>query len=196
MSNRYEKAKQYAEELMSNGLNEKFHYHNLEHVYDVLESAIRIAELEGVSEQDQELLKTAVMFHDAGYTKGLKDHEALGCIIVQDNLPGFGYSEKEIETICGLIMATKVPQNPSNKLEEIICDADLDYLGRSDFFSVGDNLYKEFLEYGFIKGDNEWQELQQSFLENHKYFTRSAKETRHAQKAENLVRVKQKINSK
>ena len=32
--------------------------------------------------------------------------------------------------------ATKIPQTPLTKLEEIICDADLDYLGREDFFEI------------------------------------------------------------
>ena len=37
-----------------------------------------------------------------------------------------------------LILATKVPQKPKNKLEKIICDADLDYLGREDFDNISD----------------------------------------------------------
>ena len=32
-------------------------------------------------------------------------------------------------------MATKLPPKPTNKLEEIMCDADLDYLGQKRYDS-------------------------------------------------------------
>jgi len=32
---------------------------------------------------------------------------------------------------------------PANLLEEIICDSDLDYLGRSDFIPVSNTLFEE-----------------------------------------------------
>ena len=45
----------------------------------------------------------------------------------------YGYSENHIKIVKGLINATRVSQNPKNHLEKILCDADLDYLGRSDY---------------------------------------------------------------
>ena len=60
-------------------------------------------------------------------------------------LPQFDYSKEEIEKICELILVTKMPQKPKNKLEEIICDADLYYLGTDQFFVTADKLYKEFM---------------------------------------------------
>ncbi len=190
---RYRESAAYIEEKMLNGLSGKFQYHNLEHVKDVLDAAIRLGEMEGISNHDMEMLKVAVMYHDAGYIKGLKDHESLSCEIVRDKLPGFGYAEEEIEIICGLIMATKIPQTPQSRLQEIICDADLDYLGRDDFFEIGDNLFLEFRKYGLLSTEAEWQAMQQKFLENHSYFTASAKKLRDAKKLENLEKVKQKI---
>ena len=86
-------------------------------------------------------------------------------------LPGFGYLPEDIETICDMIMATKIPQSPKNLLEEIICDADLDYLGRSDFYAIGDTLYRELSEYKLIMDEQAWNRLQVSFLSAHSFHT-------------------------
>ena len=48
-------------------------------------------------------------------------------------------------------MATEIPQNPKTHLEMIMCDADLDYLGRYDFETISNNLYTEFLDFGFVR---------------------------------------------
>jgi predicted metal-dependent HD superfamily phosphohydrolase len=189
---RFKESAAHIREKMLKGLSGKFQYHNLDHVMDVLDAAIRLGEMEGISDHEMELLKVAVMYHDAGYIKGLKDHESLSCEIVREQLPGFGYTMEEIEIICGLIMATKIPQTPETKLQQIICDADLDYLGRDDFFEIGDNLFLEFRKYGLLTTEAEWQAMQQRFLENHAYFTDSAKRLRDAKKQENLEKVKGK----
>jgi hypothetical protein len=42
-----------------------------------------------------------------------------------------------------LIHVTEIPHKPLNHLQEIICDADLDYLGRNDFQEIADNLKAE-----------------------------------------------------
>ena len=103
-------------------------YHSLGHIKDVYKAAQKLAKLEGVSGEELTLLLTAVLFHDSGFLIQQKEHERVGCEIARKHLPDYGYSDKQIETICGMIMATRIPQTPHNKLEQIICDADLDYL--------------------------------------------------------------------
>ena len=95
--------------------------------------AAGIALKENINEKDTELIKMAAMFHDSGFIKKYDDNEVIGCKIAKEFLPEFGYSQEEIETICGMILATHTPQNPKNKLEEVLADADLDYLGRASY---------------------------------------------------------------
>ncbi|MEN9458627.1 MAG: hypothetical protein RL135_1213 [Bacteroidota bacterium] len=158
------------------------YYHSYHHVMDVLKASILYAEMEKISDYESMLLQTAVLFHDSGFTIQSKDHEELGCRIVRESLPNFNYSSEEISTICGMIMATKIPQTPNNLLEQIICDADLDYLGRDDFWEIGYNLYKELEIYGILTDEKEWNKLQLRFLSSHQYFTISAKEIRQSKK--------------
>ena len=168
-------------------------YHSLGHIKDVYAAAENLAMLQSVTGDDLTLLLTAVLFHDSGFLKQQKEHERVGCEIARQYLPEYDYSPEQVEQICGMIMATQIPQTPHNKLEQIICDADLDYLGRDDFFTIGNKLYDELCMYGIINSELEWNKLQVRFLEKHRYFTPTAKKLRKVKKAENLALVKSKI---
>lgn len=168
-------------------------YHCFEHTLDVYASVIDIALAEGVNGEGLTLLKTAALFHDVGFTEQDHEHERVGCDIARRHLPGYGYSETQVEAICRMIMATKVPQTPGDLLEQILCDADLDYLGRSDFFRIGDTLFEEFKAYGVVNDERAWNELQVRFLEKHRFFTNTNQRSREPLKQEHLRQVRAKL---
>ena len=168
-------------------------YHCFEHTLDVYAAAENLSDLEKINPQQQELVLIAALFHDSGFIIGPNCHEQESCDIVEQYLPPYGYEIGELELIKGMIMATKLPQAPKNLLEEIIADADLDYLGRDDFFPISETLYHEFLIAGVVDNYDDWNKLQVSFFENHHYFTRSAKLIRDRKKAENLTLIKAKV---
>ena len=146
-------------------------YHSFEHTLDVYASTITIAEEERVVGEQLELLKTAALFHDSGFLNEPENHEHGGCMLVKQNLPGFGYDAKQINEVCAMIMATKIPQGPKSRLSEILCDADLDYLGRTDFQAIGNKLFQELKLRGVVGTEREWNELQDRFLGTHRYHT-------------------------
>jgi uncharacterized protein len=168
-------------------------YHGLHHTRDVLSSAVKIAHEEGItSDKELTLIKTASLYHDSGFTIDYQNHEEGGCDLARKTLPGFDYNAEEIEAICGMIMATKIPQSPKNKLEEILCDADLDYLGRDDFYEIGDTLFSELKFYNKLKDEQQWNMIQVNFLNAHQYYTNYGKTHREEKKQrhlKNLVKV-------
>ncbi|MBL7706364.1 MAG: phosphohydrolase [Taibaiella sp.] len=174
-------------------LPEHLSYHSVAHVLDVIEATIQIAAGEGISGEALVLLKTAALFHDTGFLFGAKDHEQKSCEIAETYLPGFGYDQAQIDKIKGMIMATKIPQTPNNHLEQILADADLDYLGRDDFFTIGNKLYDELAMFGIITNERDWNLLQERFLESHNYHTATAIRNRNAKKQENLDIIKSKL---
>lgn len=191
-----EKAAEHILERLRNELPSYLLYHSVDHTMDVKKQALRIAREEGI-ESDEELLmlETAALYHDCGFLETYADHEERGCEIARDVLPQFGYNDRQITIIEGMIMATKVPQQPKTKLEQIICDADLDYLGRDDFFSIGDNLYEEFLHKGIVKDELSWNQLQVKFLNAHHYFTPTNIAKRGPGKEQHLQLVIKKIDN-
>jgi predicted metal-dependent HD superfamily phosphohydrolase len=191
------KARQEAEEFILGKLRkelpEHLTYHSVSHVLDVYESCKFIAQSEGISGDDLELLLLAALFHDSGFVVQAKDHEEISCGIAREHLPRFGYSEEQLEKICGMIMATKIPQTPHNKLEEIIADADLDYLGRDDFYVIGQTLFTELTHMGVLSTEEEWNRMQVRFLENHHYFTETAVKWRKNKKEKHMQEIRSKI---
>ncbi|WP_312342715.1 HD domain-containing protein [Chryseobacterium binzhouense] len=191
----YEKIKKVILQKLKENLPEHLSYHSVLHVKDVIDAVQKIAVSEGISGEDMVLLKTAALFHDTGFLYGAKDHEEKSCDIAKEYLPDYGYSDSQIQKINGMIMATKIPQSPNNHLEQIMADADLDYLGREDFFTIGDKLFEELTMFGIVNSERDWNLLQEKFLESHHFFTKTAIKTRNQKKQENLDIIKSKLNS-
>jgi len=188
-------AKEYILERIKLELDPRLEYHTIEHTLDVLNAAIIIAEKEGIGKYELELIKTGALFHDSGIIKTYIGHEHASIQIARDVLPKFDYTKEEIDRIAHMIMATQLPQDASSFLEQILCDADLDYLGRDDFFMVSLRLFQEWNVLG-IKNLSlkEWYNLQVEFLSSHKYFTRCAIDMRRKKKLENLKQIKELLS--
>lgn len=188
-------AKAYILDQLRRHLPDERRYHSLAHTLDVYAVAIDIGEKEGISEEDMTLLKTAALFHDAGFLRQKEEHERLGCEIMREVLPAFGFGEEQLNRMCAMVMATKIPQDPKDELSCILCDADLDYLGRPDFFTIGDDLFHEMMAYGRLKNEREWNELQVQFLTAHRYFTATNQRDREPGKQAHLKAVKKLLAS-
>lgn len=168
-------------------------YHSVAHVLDVLRAVEGHIAASGIDVHSAMLLRTAALYHDSGFTVQPDGHEEISCTIAGEMLPTFGYLPGDIETICGMIRATRIPQSPKTPLEEILADADLDYLGRKDFFEISALLFEELKTRGLVVNENEWNKIQLVFFEKHRYFTAFAKANRDAQKAEHYKILQSKI---
>lgn len=168
-------------------------YHSFQHTMDVLNAAMSIASAEKISENEKRLLRISVLLHDAGFIYVYKDHEEKGCEMAKESLPRFGFTTSQIAEICGMIMATKTPQHPKTKLEQIIADSDLDYLGRDDVNDIAAKLFDELIAYGYINNEKDWNKLQVDFLQNHHYHTNYSKTNRQPKKERYLAELLKKI---
>jgi uncharacterized membrane-anchored protein YitT (DUF2179 family)/predicted metal-dependent HD superfamily phosphohydrolase len=184
------KAEKIIKEKLEAGLAKNLTYHTIAHTFDVLEAATDIAKKEGLSDQDLLLIQTAALFHDAGYLEKATGHEEISCEIAKGILPVCKYNEAQIEQVCEIIMATKLPQQPKSKLGEILADADLDYLGRDDYNTLANDLRKEFASLGKNYTNDEWNKIQIGFLEDHHYFTTTSQQLRNQQKQLHLLQLK------
>ncbi|HUX84936.1 MAG TPA: HD domain-containing protein [Chitinophagaceae bacterium] len=167
-------------------LSPKLTYHNAAHTQSVLEAALVIAAAEQIQEEEVRLLRIAVCFHDAGFLFVYARHEEKGCELARQYLPAFGLSQDEISQICGMILATRFPQKPSSRLEQVIADADLDYLGREEVNEVARTLYEELKTYGKIKSKKEWNHYQLRILGDHFYHTAYSRALREPRKQQYL----------
>lgn len=171
------------------------HYHSPEHTKYVLERAIFIAEKEKVNEHDLFLLKIAAVYHDTGFIICKDEHEAISCEIATKELKELNFDQNEIDQICVMIKATKIPQNPTSELAKILADADLEYLGTDNFLNFSSKLYEELLHYTPGLSMDQWNEIQVKFISKHRYHTNYCKQHREPKKQKNLKLIMKQLNN-
>lgn len=163
-------------------------YHSIEHFRDVVKQVERIAKKEKIDKAGILDIKLAAWLHDVGYIWGPLDHEGKSVEYAKVILNEMKFPKSKISLITGMIMATKMPQSPKNHFEQIICDADLDYLGRNDFEDISSNLLKE-LEINQKITNFNWLKIQEKFLKSHSYFTLTSLKSREKNKQKRLTNI-------
>lgn len=178
-------------------------YHGAHHTMsDVLPAVDRICQGEGVRGPEADLLRAAVLFHDLGFVESYYGNEPIGARIASRTLPGFGFSDDEIGRVSELILSTEIRelegawvQVPGDDLlKRILCDADLDNLGRDDFFEVSDTLRRELECQGEHHTDRQWCVRQIAFVSGHRWFTATQRRDREPTKRRNLERLRQELS--
>jgi len=183
--------------LLKNQLQKKLTYHDVEHTLEVEKTALYLAEIEGLNEEDIIILQTAILYHDYGFTVENEDNEKHAIKFALDNLPKYGYTQKQVQIIVDIISVTKKDAaTPRNVLEKIMLDADHDYLGREDYFFIVKKLRLELENYGGKMTEKDWVLFQINYLENkHRFYTETAKNFRVQTKKENIKKLKQKLKN-
>ncbi|MBC7884323.1 MAG: HD domain-containing protein [Saprospiraceae bacterium] len=183
------KLKKFIIAKITNEIPDALSYHGVHHTLDVLNACNAYIRRLKIAGKDAYLLRTAALMHDIGIMWNYFNHEEQGIKYVRETLPGWGYSSNDIDRICSMIGATRLPQKPTNLLEQILCDADVDYLGTDLFYSIGETLFKEFLVYNVVKNEEEWDRLQVKFLSTHSYHTAYGKKYREPVKRNYLTEI-------
>lgn len=183
----YAGAVAYALNRLRAELSPKLTYHTAQHTADdVLPAAVRLARMSNLAEADVHLLEVGAAFHDIGQIKTALGHEEVGVGMMSEVLPRFGFGSREIERVTGMIMATEMPQRPHNLEQQLLCDADLDSLGREDFFPISKTLWHERAACGMVIPWRTWLTNQLQFVKAHAYFTPAAQTLRNAGKRKNI----------
>lgn len=180
-------------EILRDKLSKDLRYHGVHHTVDALNTCDLYVRHIKLDKHDAKLLRLGILFHDIGFTESIDDHEHKGTVIARDFLTQFDFEDSDIEVIIHLILSTQIPQEPKTLLEKMICDIDLDYLGRSDFYKISDDLFYELQLTSGLKNKNEWNKIQVKFLEAHQYHTDFAIKNRQPEKEKRIEEIKELI---
>ena len=176
---------------LKNELPDTLYFHNAQHTSHVHYQAELLGRSENVSSEELLLIRSAALCHDIGYIDTVAGHEERSVEMAHEILPLYRYTEDQIDVICKLILATRMPPNPTNLMEKIICDANFDHIGRVDFLIESDRLFQEYRTLGKASSKKEWNELQINFLKKIDFFTPGAQKMREVtreQQIENIIK--------
>lgn len=180
---------------LRNELPAGIYYHNEKHALNIMNATEFLGFGEEIYNEDILILKTAALLHDIGFLSQYHNNEKVGAEFAKSILPNYNFSEDQIELIASLIVATEPNREPKTLLEEIMKDADLDYLGRNDFREISHKLMNEYIENQVVKTPIEFHEAQVKFLLSHKFYTDTAKSSRKEKKKKNIELAVELYNS-
>tara|TARA_R110002167_G_scaffold233264_3_gene438502 strand:+ start:2467 stop:3669 length:1203 start_codon:yes stop_codon:yes gene_type:complete len=192
MSNIVAKTEQFVTDLLTEGLDPRFLYHNLRHTQRVVKNTKELLDFYSLDKKDAELVLLASWLHDTGYTKGCANHEEESCAIASDFLGGQGLGANNIKRVNALIMATKRYHEPENLMEEILRDADTSHFGSESYLETSELLREELALMGLAKfNPSEWRSENIKMFElEQKYYTDYAKKNWQKTKDKNLKKLK------
>lgn len=165
-------------EILNSKLSSNLYYHGAHHSLDALRVCERYLRYEKIKGHKAKLLRIGILLHDIGFTVSYENHEFESVKIAVKLMTKHDFSKKDIQIVKNLILATKTPQNPQTKLEQIICDVDLDYLGGDNYYPISNQLFEELKIYSKPEILKDWNKNQLHFLQSHKYHTNFANQFR------------------
>lgn len=179
--------------ILETKLSKDLHYHGVHHTLDALNTCGIYLKNNKINAHDAKLLRLGVLLHDIGFTETTIEHEKKSAEIADRLLTEYGFSAEDKAVIEGLILSTKIPQQPKTLLEKIICDVDLDYLGRADFYAISNQLFQELKALDVLDDFDDWNKLQIRFLEAHSYHTDFAIQNRQPEKELRIAELKKLV---
>lgn len=181
-------------ELIERELSLDLTYHSMRHTKDVHRICMFYIKEYNLPKHSAALLEIAAVGHDVGFTKVYANHEVVSAEITGKIMLKHGFNQKDVDIVSETILATKIPQSPVSFLGQILCDADLDYIGRSDFLEIGLLLKKEWQTYNIMPNIEEnFDNIQVSFLNSHRYHTQFAIDNRGPVKRNNLKMLEERM---
>lgn len=194
--NLIEQSEDFVSNLLKDKLSNLYSYHNFNHTFTVVTAVKELCKKEDVDADDKEALLVAAWFHDTGYIEGYESHEAKSVKIAVDFLKKKEKSEKFIELVSGLILATVKDYHPKTHLEKIIKDADYAHLMGTEYVTTCELLRLELKNIGIVNFSNaEWTKENLNFLLNkHRFYTDYALRKWQPLKEKNLLLIQKKIN--
>ncbi len=184
-------AEQYVRTFFQDHFPPELVFHNFSHTQNVVEASLQIGTACELSPKELEIVQLAAWFHDTGYYETPEQHEARSCRIAEQFLDGHAYPEEDTERIKACIMATRLPQEPANLLEEILCDADLSHLGNEHYWDRCGRLRQEMLvARDIVMSEPEWVEFEINFMQRHRYHTDVARKLFEKRKQKHIKQLK------
>ena len=197
LSTKYlKKVARFASRLLKTALPDYLLFHNHQHTWEVVHAAYEIGKNSKLSEEQLEILMIAAWFHDIGHTVQYKGHEDASKEIAENYLQKINYPTDKIDQVLECIEATRMPQNPTNLMQKIMCDADLYHFTLPSYPDKKELLRKEWeLVFQKIYSDKAWNEMNLDFLKMHHYCSQYGETVLSKRKDKNIHRCEEILES-
>lgn len=187
--------KAYVYNLLEKKLSATIYFHTLDHTERVYRAVKKISKAEKIPKAERYLLYIAALFNDAGFSISYTNHEEESALLAHKYLRDKNFTERQLRIIDRLINSTKSGVAPVTKLQKILCDANVAYVGDVEYFYYADLLRKEreHNEEDYSPTDLQWAEENLQFLQQHYFFSRAATKLYQENKLKNIRKARKSL---
>lgn len=158
-------------------LNPNRIYHTIQHTETVADWALQMADHYMLDVKSLFVLQAAAWFNDIGVIDDPEQPQKKSARLAAKLLVKLPLDNNLIKEIKSCILATRVPQQPRNLTEQIVCDASMFHLGSEDFPSRSKLMRREHILLGGNKiSKDTWRKRDIELLQNHRFKTEYAQE--------------------
>ncbi|MEA3461520.1 MAG: adenylate/guanylate cyclase domain-containing protein [Bacteroidota bacterium] len=172
-------------------LPENLHFHGSEYARKVYNQSFLLCRSEEIEQEDRLLVRTAALMLYTGFTQDYHNFQNRSSVISREILPDYKYSDRQIDQICNLILATKRPFNPNNRLEKILIDAKMEFIGRPDYSDQIKLLFQEIKENGSKINGQQFKKQQLELLFDFQFYTVAAQRMREVSGSDQMTTLEQ-----
>lgn len=170
-------------------LDKRYSYHNAQHTLEVCNGVKLFADQCDLPRSDYSALRIASIFHDFGYLERDYDNEKLAFPYMEDFGRRFNIPQQLLILADKLIMETAFPYFPVTPAGKLLCDADIEYIGRECFLTKAELFRQELAAGGVVYTDEQWWKLEMEFLQKNHFFTDVCRKLRDAGRVINIGKV-------
>ena len=187
-------AKAYVTSILTHELSEKCLFHTINHTLDVLKNAEIIGKYCNLNQAEFQILRMSALFHDLGYVDAYDEHEMHSARRARAYLESKDVDERSIQKVEAAILSTRMPQNPTDNISEMLCDADLMNLTVDDYFEQVDLMRREWEKVGKAKmNSHEFHLNSLDFFRSHQYYSEYGKKILQPKKEKVERKIKNKV---
>lgn len=176
---------------LGENLDKHYTYHNAEHSLEVCNAVKLFTEKSDLPDFTIAALRIAAIFHDFGYLIRSNENEALAWEYIQEFGSRSNIDRKYLLAAHELILETVYPYKPQTPAGEILCDADIEYIGREGFVEKALLFRRELASEGTVFSDQQWWILELDFLKENTFFSSICKKMRTPGRLSNLEKARE-----
>jgi adenylate cyclase len=150
------------------------YFHNSFYTKNIGNQVDLVSTAEALGEEEYINLRLAAIFLFTGFISDYERPVEGACQIVEEVLPKFGFTRKNVDT-AKVIIINSFNRKQESASDNILFDARYDYFGRVDFIRLTEKLLKEETEYGIASDIRVWFQNIRKLLSEHEFITPTAK---------------------
>jgi adenylate cyclase len=152
-------------------------FHNSSMVKSISNQVELLSRAENLPDEEYINLKLASVFLLTGYISDYEKPMEASMRLVEEMLPGYGFSQENIE-LTNKIIRNSFSDHQESLSDNILHDARYDYLGRVDYIKLTEKLLRERTEFGKHSDKKVWIDSLINQQNDHQFLTQTARTLR------------------